>query len=92
TNRVDPASRNLNLQIGNVPSNPQSYFIDTHLIDQVRVYDSFVPVEYGRFTGGVVDARLRRFSGENHLQFDYRWNTSNMTRQQVAQGEETKWA
>ncbi|WP_411469438.1 TonB-dependent receptor plug domain-containing protein, partial [Achromobacter xylosoxidans] len=69
TNRVDPASKNLNLQVGNVPSNPQSYFIDTSLLESVRVYDSFVPVEYGRFTGGVVDARLRRFSGENHLKF-----------------------
>ncbi|WP_116520677.1 TonB-dependent receptor plug domain-containing protein [Achromobacter insuavis] len=92
TNRVDPASKNLNLQIGNVPSNAQAYFIDTGLLDQVRVYDSFVPVEYGRFTGGVVDARLRRFSGENHLRFNYRWNTANMTRQRVAQGKENDWA
>lgn len=92
TNRVDPASKNLNLQVGNVPSNPQSYFIDTSLLESVRVYDSFVPVEYGRFTGGVVDARLRRFSGENHLKFDYRWNTSKMTRQHVSEGEENSWA
>ncbi|MCH3880710.1 hypothetical protein LZC38_08630, partial [Campylobacter jejuni] len=48
-------------------------------------------VEYGRFNGGVVDARLRRFSGENHLKFDYRWNTSNMTRQRVSPGQENKW-
>ena len=58
----------------------------------MRVYDSFVPVEYGRFTGGVVDARLRRFSGENHLKFDYRWNTLKMTQQQVSEGEENSWA
>ena len=38
TNRVDPASKNLNLQVGNVPSNPQSYFIDTSL----RVYAAVV--------------------------------------------------
>ena len=70
TNRVDPASKNLNLQVGNIPSNSQSYFVDTNLLGEVRVMDSFVPVEYGRFTGGVVDARLRRPSGENHLQLD----------------------
>ncbi|AXA74625.1 TonB-dependent receptor [Achromobacter insolitus] len=92
TNRVDPASKNLNLQVGNVPSNPQSYFVDTSLLDEVRVHDSFVPVEYGRFTGGVVDARLRRFSGENRLNLDYRWNTSKMTRQEVAEGEQNSWA
>ncbi len=92
TNRIDPASKNLNLQVGNIPSNPQSYFIDTSLLEEVRVHDSFVPVEYGRFTGGVVDARLRRFSGENRLNLDYRWNTSKMTQQQVAEGEENNWA
>ncbi|MNX52191.1 Ferripyoverdine receptor precursor [compost metagenome] len=92
TNRIDPASKNLNLQVGNIPSNPQSYFLDTSLLEEVRVHDSFVPVEYGRFTGGVVDARLRRFSGENHLDVDYRWNTSKMTQQKVAEGEENSWA
>ncbi len=92
TNRVDPASKNLNLQVGNIPSNPQSYFVDTSLLEDVRVHDSFVPVEYGRFTGGVVDARLRRFSGDNHLDVDYRWNTSKMTQQKVAEGEENSWA
>jgi hypothetical protein len=92
TNRIDPASKNLNLQVGNIPSNPQSYFIDTSLLEEVRVHDSFVPVEYGRFTGGVVDARLRRFSGDNRLSLDYRWNTSKMTRQEVAEGEENSWA
>ena len=57
----DPASKNPNLQVGNIPSNSQSYFVDTSLLEEVRVYDSFVPAEYGRFTGGVVDARLRRY-------------------------------
>ncbi len=91
TNRVDPASKNLNLQIGNIPSNSQSYFVDTNLLGEVRVMDSFVPVEYGRFTGGVVDARLRRPTGENHLQLDYRWNTSKMTQQKIAEGDENGW-
>lgn len=92
TNRVDPASKNSNLVVNNVPSNLQSYFIDTSLLEAVQVHDSFVPVEYGHFTGGVVDAKLRRFSGENHLNLDYRWNTSNMTRQRTARGEEQRWA
>ncbi|WYX16666.1 secretin and TonB N-terminal domain-containing protein [Achromobacter xylosoxidans] len=92
TNRVDPANKQLAQVGGNVPSNPQSYFIDTSLLQAVQVRDSFIPVEYGRFNGGVVDARLRRFSGENHLKFDYRWNTSSMTQQRVSPGQENKWA
>ncbi|WP_238926309.1 TonB-dependent receptor [Achromobacter xylosoxidans] len=91
TNRVDPANKQLGQVGGNVPSNPQSYFIDTSLLQAVQVRDSFIPVEYGRFNGGVIDARLRRFSGENHLKFDYRWNTSNMTQQRVSPGQENKW-
>src|SRR5690606_42135391 len=63
-NRLDPANDNLNLQVGNIPGTSQAYAIDTALLDQVRVYDSGIPIEYGHFTGGVVDARLRRPSGE----------------------------
>lgn len=92
TNRVDPASKNPNLVVNNVPSNSQSYFVDTSLLEAVQVHDSFVPVEYGHFTGGVVDAKLRRFSGQNHLKLDYRWNNSNMTQQRTAHGDEQKWS
>ena len=92
TNRVDPASKNPNLVVNNVPSNSQSYFVDTSLLEAVQVHDSFVPVEYGHFTGGVVDAKLRRFSGQNHLKLDYRWNNSSMTQQRTAHGDEQKWS
>jgi len=83
SSNIDPANKNLNMQIGNVPSNPQAYFVDTSLLEAVKVLDSFVPVEYGRFNGGVVDARLRQASGENSLRFSYRFNSSSLTRQQV---------
>ncbi|MGE8604752.1 TonB-dependent receptor plug domain-containing protein [Bordetella trematum] len=92
SNRLDPASKNLNLKIGNIPGNTQAYYVDTALIDQVKVYDSAVPIEYGQFTGGVVDAKLRRASGENHVSASYRWNSSNMTRQHVAEGDQKDWA
>ncbi|OZI58916.1 TonB-dependent receptor [Bordetella genomosp. 1] len=91
SSNLDPASKNLNLQVGNIPSNAQAYFVDTALLDSVRVLDNTIPVEYGRFTGGVVDARLRRPSGENHLSVDYRWNTSKMTKQNIAEGEAEDW-
>ncbi|OZI53521.1 TonB-dependent receptor [Bordetella genomosp. 5] len=88
---IDPASKNLNLQVGNIPSNAQAYFVDTALVDSVRVLDNTIPVEYGHFTGGVIDAKLRRPSGENHLAVDYRWNTSKMTRQNVSEGDQEAW-
>ena len=46
-------------------SSPQGYYIDTSLVDLVQVYDSNVPAEFGRFTGGVVSAELKKAnSGE----------------------------
>lgn len=89
TSRVDPANKSRNFT--DVPSNPQAYFLDTALLGEVRVFDNSIPVEYGAFNGGVVDARLRRPSGENHVKLDYRWNGSNLTRQKIAPGNAEDW-
>ncbi|OZI70723.1 TonB-dependent receptor plug domain-containing protein [Bordetella genomosp. 12] len=89
TNQVDPANKDRLL--GSVPSNPQAYFLDTALLGEVRVFDSGIPVEYGAFTGGVVDASLRRPSGGNHIEAGYRWNSSNLTRQRVPDYDLEKW-
>ncbi|ANY16656.1 TonB-dependent receptor [Bordetella pseudohinzii] len=90
TSRVDPANKDR--QLGSVPGNPQAYFLDTALLGEVRVFDSGIPVEYGTFTGGVVDARLRRPSGGNHVEFGYRWNGSNLTRQKIPDYDAEQWA
>jgi hypothetical protein len=37
----------------------QSFWINSDLIDSVDVYDSNIPAKYGRFTGGVIDAKLK---------------------------------
>ncbi|RMX05078.1 TonB-dependent receptor [Corticibacter populi] len=92
SNNINPANKNLNLQIGNVPSNSQAYFVDTSLLEEVKVFDSFVPAEYGRFNGGVVDSRLRRASGQNGLKLSYRFNNSGLTRQKVGEALETDFA
>lgn len=46
--------------IYDVPSNAFGIAIDADLLEEVRVYDSNVPAEYGRFNGGVIDAITRR--------------------------------
>lgn len=84
TNNINPANHNTNLQVTNVPSNSQAYFVDTSLLGEVRIYDSNVPVEYGRFNGGVVDARLKRASGKNGIDFSYRMSGSNLSEQKIA--------
>ncbi|UOO90968.1 TonB-dependent receptor plug domain-containing protein [Vitreoscilla massiliensis] len=41
------------------PGSPEAFQVDTALVQQVDVYDSNVPAKYNRFTGGVVDAKLK---------------------------------
>ncbi|RUM49216.1 MAG: hypothetical protein DSY85_16190, partial [Marinomonas sp.] len=47
-------------------SSSQSYYIDPDAISKITVYDVNVPAEYGGFTGGVVDAELLRYQGEDY--------------------------
>lgn len=63
-NDLDPAassaSRNTYNGIYSLPSNAFGIATDADLLEEVRVYDSNVPAQYGRFNGGVVDAITRR--------------------------------
>ena len=52
-------------------SSPQSYYMDVDALEQVKVYSSNVPVEYGGFMGGVIDARLKRYDGEDSVFIKY---------------------
>ncbi|MBU2239004.1 MAG: TonB-dependent receptor plug domain-containing protein, partial [Gammaproteobacteria bacterium] len=52
-------------------SSPQSYYMDVDALEQVKVYSSNIPVEYGGFMGGVIDARLKRYDGEDSLSLKY---------------------
>lgn len=91
TNAISPQNNTLNLQPGNVPGFSQAYNIDTELLEQVEVYDSKVPVEFGRFTGGVADAKIRTPQGSNTWKAKRSFNSSNLTQQQMPEGVEDKW-
>ncbi|TKR55174.1 TonB-dependent receptor [Allopusillimonas ginsengisoli] len=91
TNQIDPANRNLNLQVGNVPGYSQAYNLDTNMLDGVAVLDSSIPVEFGRFTGGVIDARVRNPKGDNSITADFSYNSSDMTSQKIAEGHQNSF-
>ncbi|MCY6396401.1 TonB-dependent receptor plug domain-containing protein [Actinobacillus pleuropneumoniae] len=38
---------------------PQAFWLSTDLVDTLEVYDRNVPSQYGNFTGGVVNAKLK---------------------------------
>lgn len=63
-NDLDPAassaSNNNYNDIYSLPSHAFGIAIDADLLEEVRVYDSNVSAQYGRFNGGVVDAITRR--------------------------------
>ena len=83
TNNIDPANTNMVDNGVNIPSNSQGYFIDVALLDSVRVFDSNVPVEFGQFNGGVVDAKLRKFSGDDKLKISFRTSRDNWTKEHI---------
>jgi hypothetical protein len=66
TSPINPASLSM---LGG--SSPQSYYVDTDALEQVAVYDVNIPAEYGGFTGGVVDARLKRYNDKDSLSIKY---------------------
>lgn len=65
TNDLDPGPHT-EMTVTRVGSDTQGMFLDASLIDSIAVYSSNVPASYGAFTGGVVDARMKRWTGENH--------------------------
>ena len=70
---VDGMSMNNDLDPGNsnddfdeIPGRSQGLALDTDLLENIKVYDSNVPVEFGGFNGGVVEANTRDPRKELH--------------------------
>ncbi|HEY4663783.1 MAG TPA: TonB-dependent receptor [Comamonas sp.] len=83
TNVISPHNNNLNMQVGNVPGFAQAYNLDTELLDAVEVHDSRVPVEFGHFTGGVVDTKIKTPQGRNRIAVKRSFNSSHLTQQRM---------
>lgn len=91
TNSLNPQVSTPGLQVGRVPGFSQAYNLDTELLDSVRVYDSMVPVEFGHFQGGVIDARIKTPIGSNTVNVQRSFNSSNLTRQRMPEGVLENW-
>ncbi|MBE8591999.1 TonB-dependent receptor [Pseudomonas sp. MAFF 301449] len=61
------------------PSRSHGIALDADLLQEVKVYDSNVPAEYGGFNGGVVDAITRRPSQDLHGKLSYSMSRSAWT-------------
>lgn len=53
------------------------YFLDTTLLESVEVMDKNIDAEFGGFTGGVVNAELRKPTDEFKVEYQYRMTDSD---------------
>lgn len=60
-NDIDPSNPSDDLTESRINSDEQGLYIDSRIIDNIKVYDKNIPVEYGGFTGGVIDVTSRRW-------------------------------
>ncbi|MDR1450815.1 MAG: TonB-dependent receptor plug domain-containing protein [Helicobacteraceae bacterium] len=58
-NNINPGGFENNDPTGFASGEAQSLFIDTSLVQSVNAYTENISAEYGGFTGGVVDAKLK---------------------------------
>ena len=77
-NDLDPG--NTNDDMDEIPGRSQGLALDTDLLNDIKVYDSNVPVEYGGFNGGVVQADTRDPSMDLHGKLSVQMTRSEWTR------------
>ncbi|MDH0730567.1 TonB-dependent receptor plug domain-containing protein [Pseudomonas sichuanensis] len=85
-NDLDPGAHGYNetRQFDSSPSRSHGIALDADLLEEIKVYDSNVPVEYGGFNGGVVDAITRRPSQDLHGKISYAMSRSEWTRYHIS--------
>lgn len=64
---LDPATGASNTVAQLQGSDEQGFYIDSRLLEGITVYDHNIPVRFGGFTGGVVDANTRSWTGKNSI-------------------------
>ncbi|KHN52385.1 membrane protein [Pectobacterium fontis] len=71
---------------------PESFWIDSSLIESVSVYDSNVSAKYGQFTGGVIDAKLKKPSfTEPSGSVSYRTTRSSWAKYHIEEKKEASF-
>lgn len=93
-NDLDPGEHDYNAirQFDSSPSRAHGIALDADLLEEVRVYDSNVPAEYGGFNGGVIDAITRKPSRELHGKLSASMTRSEWTRYHITEADESNFA
>ncbi len=77
-NDIDPGSTTNSYD--QVEGRSQGLAVDTDLLEEIKVYDSNVPVAYGGFNGGVIEANTRNPSRDFHGKLSAQMTRSTWTR------------
>ena len=77
-NDLDPGGTNDDFD--ELPGRSQGLALDTDLLEDIKVYDSNVPAEYGGFNGGVVQANTRDPKAGFHGKLSAQMTRSEWTR------------
>ncbi len=92
-NDLDPGAHGYGetRQFDAAPSRSHGIALDADLLQEVTVYDSNVPAEYGGFNGGVVDAITRRPTQALHGKFSYSMSRSAWTSYHITEKDQANF-
>ncbi|MCQ9422267.1 TonB-dependent receptor [Pseudomonas sp. LJDD11] len=93
-NDLDPGEHSYGSirQFDSPPSRSHGIALDADLLEEVRVYDSNVPAEYGGFNGGVIDAITRKPSRQLHGKLSASMTRSQWTRYHINEADRENFA
>ncbi|SHI47642.1 Outer membrane receptor proteins, mostly Fe transport [Malonomonas rubra DSM 5091] len=77
-NPVDPGNGDY-VDSNKLPAHPQIHFLSKELIEEIKVYNSNIPAEFGGFIGGQVDVKTINPSSDFWGSVNYRTTRSSWT-------------
>ena len=92
-NDLDPGAHGYgeNRLFDSAPSRSYGIALDADQLEEVKVYDSNVPAEYGGFNGGVIDAITRRPTKDFHGKISYAMSRSEWTEYHITEADQSKF-
>ena len=90
--RQDPNAYNRAISsINDVQGSPQTYSINSEIVQSIDVYDNNIPAEYGDFSGGVVSvSSINAFDTEqNSFSLGYRGTQSSWGQYHIIESEDS---
>lgn len=89
--RLDPDAYNRSEgSVNDVQGGPQTFNVNSQIVESIAVYDSNIPVEFGGFSGGVVDVSTTSALGiaKPKVSLGYRTSRSSWNQYHIIDGDQ----